>query len=206
MGCFFHGCPECKKENRSVKNNGWPSLDEKFEKTEKMNQYILENGYKLEIKWECEWKKEKSTMTKMPANKYLYPKEEKYRLTQSEILEAVKSGVLFGAVECDIHVPEHLQDKFSEMTPIFKNTLVTENDVGDHMQMYLKEKNQKFKPTRYLIGSMFGEKILLITPLLKWYLEQGLVVTKIYQLIQFAPKKCFKRFADQVSDDRRAGK
>ncbi len=25
---------------------------------------------------------------------------------------------------------------------------------------------------------MFGEKILLYTPLLKWYLEQGLIITK----------------------------
>ena len=74
------------------------------------------------------------------------------------------------------------------------------------MREFLKESGQRFPNTRYLIGSMFGKKILLITPLLKWYLENGLVVTKVYQLIQFQPKKCFERFANQVSDDRRAGK
>ena len=205
MGCFFHGCPTCKTNDRDEKKNGWPSLDEKYEKTEKMNQYIIENGYNLEVKWECEWRSEKIHISPMPSNKYLYHLEDKYRLSQSEILKAVQDGELFGAVECDIHVPEHLKDKFSEMTPIFKNTLIREEDIGEHMQNFLKERNEKFKPTRYLIGSMFGEKILLITPLLKWYLQQGLIVTKIYQLIQFNPKKCFKKFADQVSEDRRAG-
>ena len=126
-------------------------------------------------------------------------------MTQSEIVECVKTGAIFGAVEVDINVPEELKGKFSEMTPIFKNTTVTENDIGEHMCAFLRERNEKFKPTRYLIGSMFAEKILLITPLLKWFLAHGLVVSKVYQLIQFNPKKCFKRFADQVSDDRRAG-
>ena len=29
--------------------------------------------------------------------------------------------ISFGFVECDIEVPDHLKDYFSEMTPIFKN-------------------------------------------------------------------------------------
>ena len=61
------------------------------------------------------------------------------------------------------------------------------------------------KPTRYLIGSMWAEKILMITPLLTWYIKHGLEVTKIHQIIEFAPKSCFKAFADRVSNDRRNG-
>ena len=208
MGCFFHGCPKCKTQNRDENKNGWPSLNEKFEKTERMNDYITENGCKLKVQWECQWKEQKKNLAAAGVtlqNKYMYPLEAKYRLTQAEILEGIKQGTIFGAAECDIHVPDELKEKFSEMTPIFKNTIVTENDIGEHMQSFLKGRDEKFKPTRYLIGSMFGEKILLITPLIKWYLEQGLVVTKIYQLVQFDPKRCFKLFADQVSNDRREG-
>ena len=58
---------------------------------------------------------------------------------------------------------------------------------------------------RSLIGSLKGEKILLATPLLKWYLEHGLKVTKVYQVIEFTPKPCFKQFGDALSDARRAG-
>ena len=109
-------------------------------------------------------------------------------------------------LQVDIHVPDHLKDKFSEMTPVFKNTVVTRNDIGQYMEDYLTENNVDFPDTRYLIGSMFGTKILLITPLAQWYMEQGLVITKVYQLIQFKPERCFETFADMVTNDRRAGR
>ena len=92
------------------------------------------------------------------------------------------------------------------MTPIFKNAVITEADLGDYMKSYFKQTGETFKERRNLIGSMFGTKILLITPLLNWYIDNGLVVTRVYQLIQFNPVACFKRFADQVSEDRREGK
>ena len=73
------------------------------------------------------------------------------------------------------------------------------------MKEYLESQDRTFKDTRYLIGSMWGKNILLITPLLKWYLDHGLVVTKIHQIIEFSPKRCFQGFVDQISDDRRSG-
>ena len=95
--------------------------------------------------------------------------------------------------------------RFEEMCPIFKNTTINEADIGEYMQNFLRETGQKFEARRNLIGSMFGIKMLFITPLLKWYLEHGLVITKVYQVIQFNPVKCFAKFADNISDDRRAG-
>ena len=135
----------------------------------------------------------------------MYPTEHEFRLTKERILEAVMRDRIFGVVQCDIRVPAHLKDHFSEMPPIFKNTTVTEKDIGFHMTEFLRDTGKSFKPTRYLIGSMFAERILLITPILIWYLKHGLEVTEIHQVIEFAPKKCFKSFADRVSDDRRAG-
>lgn len=61
------------------------------------------------------------------------------------------------------------------------------------------------KPRRSLIGSFFGEEILLITPLLKWYLAHGLQITKIYQVVEYSPKRCFEPFRNAMSDARRAG-
>ena len=61
------------------------------------------------------------------------------------------------------------------------------------------------RPRRSLVGSFHGEQILLATPFLKWYLEHGLEVTKIYQVIEYTPVPCFKPFGEAVSDARRAG-
>ena len=64
------------------------------------------------------------------------------------------------------------------MTPILKNVDICLNDLGEFMQNYAKEYSIKDVPCRLLIGSYFGNKIGLSTPLLKWYLEHGLVIYK----------------------------
>ena len=97
-------------------------------------------------------------------------------MTTRSIVNAVKNDTLFGCVECDIHVPEHLEDRFSEMCPIFKNTEISREDIGEFMKSYAEENNIMKQPRRSLIGSMVGKKIMLATPLLKWYLEHGLEV------------------------------
>ena len=48
---------------------------------------------------------------------------------------------------------------------------------------YAEENDVMKQARRSLIGSMFGEKILLATPLLKWYLEHGLEATRVYQVL-----------------------
>ena len=126
-------------------------------------------------------------------------------MSEKTILENIIEGKIFGCVEVDISVPENLKNYFEEMTPIFKHGRVKFEDIGDHMQSFLKETKTPFKDRKYLIGSMFAKKFLIITPLLCWYIEHGVVVSKIYQVIEFTPAKCFSKFAEDISNDRRAG-
>ena len=73
------------------------------------------------------------------------------------------------------------------------------------MRTYAEENKLLSQPRRTLIGSYHGKKILLATPLLKWYLEHGLEVTKIYMVVEYKPNACFQKFGDFVSDSRRQG-
>ena len=168
-----------------------------------MNDYITSNGFSLIIMWECQWAEYKRSNT--VHNRYMFPTEPLYRMSENTILERIKEGKIFGAAEVDIHVPDLLKPFFQEMPPIFKNTVIKKDDIGSFMQQFLEDAELSYKDTKYLIGSMFGEKILMITPLLVWCMEHGLVVTRVYQVIEFSPAKCFKQFADRVSNDRRAG-
>lgn len=52
---------------------------------------------------------------------------------------------------------------------------------------------------------MRAKQILLATPLLKWYLEKGLEVTNIYQLVEFNAQRCFCNFVNEVSEARQQG-
>ena len=73
------------------------------------------------------------------------------------------------------------------------------------MQTFAEEEKIMSQPRRSLVGSYFGEKILLASPLIKWYLEHGLEVTHIYQVVEYTPVPCFSPFGEAVSDARRAG-
>jgi hypothetical protein len=115
------------------------------------------------------------------------------------LIDDIKREKFFGVVECDIQVPQHLHEYFSEMSPIFKNTEVTFNDMSD-------ETKQQVKPSyksRKLVGSMFGRKMLFHTDLLKWYLNKGLQVSNITYAVQYERQKPFQAFVDRVSNARR---
>ena len=60
-------------------------------------------------------------------------------------------------------------------------------------------------PQRMLIGSLKGEKILLLSELARWYLRHGLIITRIYQLVQYVPRRVFEVFGESVSNARRRG-
>ena len=46
---------------------------------------------------------------------------------------------------------------------------------------------------------MKARQLLIATPLLKWCLEHGLEVTKIYQVIEYTPQRYFHEFVEEVS-------
>ena len=165
-----------------------------------------EQGYHPIVMWECQWNKLKQTNPAI--DQFLnghFPGRKGRRKSADQILEDVRNDEFFGAIEVDIEVPEDKKDYFREMTPIFKNVDISIDDIGDHMQGYAQEHGCMPHSRRAIIGSYWAEKILLATPLLQFYLEQGLVVTHIYRAIQWVPNRCFERFGDFVSEARRAG-
>ena len=88
---------------------------------------------------------------------------------------------------------------------MFKNIHLTRDDHGPFMRRYAEEHDIMTTPRRMLVGSFHGDKILLATPLLRWYLEHGLEVTLLYQIVEYTPSPCFRRFGDAVSTARREG-
>ena len=191
-GCYFHGCPKCYDQNETNKLNG-KTMATLLADTKKHTAYLRRHVKVVEM-WECGWKRERDP-----------PPRQKWNMTQQQIIAAVVDGTLFGMIECDVRVPEHLQDHFAEMQPIFKNTTVTRDDIGPFMRQYAEEHDIMSTPRRMLVGSFHGIKLLLATPLLRWYLAHGLVVDRVYQVVSYSPKPCFQHFGDSVSAARRAG-
>ena len=124
---------------------------------------------------------------------------------QDEIIQNVLNDKLFGFFEVDIEVPEQKRKRFSEFCPLFVISEVPEDQIPQHMQDYkINTGRKKIKNNKKLLGVMKAEKILLYSPLLKWYLNHGLQVTKIHRYISYTSGRPFKWFPEEVSSARRA--
>ena len=67
-------------------------------------------------------------------------------LNEEGFLQKFIDGRLFGYVQCDIEVPDHLRDYFSNFPPMFKNTTVSKDDIGSLMKSFAEKENIMVQP------------------------------------------------------------
>ena len=154
--------------------------------------------------WECEWwNLSKTTTCGKEHLRESFPY--KRPLREERLLEQRRSGKLFGYVQCDIEVPEELKKKFDNFPPIFKNTNVGRHDIGLMMKDYAQKEGLLCQPRKMLISRSFLENRFLVTHLLLFYLDLGLVCKKIYRFVQYVRVKCFNKFEKSAVNARREG-
>ena len=142
------------------------------------NTAYLRHFVKVVELWESEWKEiiidpavKKCLDAAFPRRRHA-----RWTMTSEHILTGVRAGTVFGMIECDVCVPEVLRAHFAEMQPVFKNIRLKCEDLGPFMRRYAEEHHIMTTTRSNLVGSYRGDKILLATPLLRWYLDHGLEV------------------------------
>ena len=80
----------------------------------------------------------------------------KWEMTQQKVSEnIIVYGNLFGIVECDILVPEHLRTYFADTQHIFSNASISRDDIGEFMCSYAIKHDILKQPRRALIASFY---------------------------------------------------
>ena len=167
-------------------------------------EYIQQDAYKIFEMWECNWWELYRTVAAVenhPRAKFLYQRP----LSDERLMQEIKNRRLLGYFQCDLKVPEHLKTYFANFPPIFKNTVVCRNDIGDLMKDYAEKEGIVSQPRRMLISSFHLKNATIITPLLLYYLHLGLECTKIHQFVQYTPKRCFSSYVQSAVNARRQG-
>jgi len=204
----FHG-HTCELTEHITAEKLWgKTTKERYDSTIERQVYIESQGFEVIVKWECEFLRESKTDPDLAnfLTRFHRPLDFKTYISEEDIIDAIKNELFFGAVEVDIEVPKELYEKFEEFSPIFVNGDISFRDIGEHMQKYVNENNLDKKDKKLLLGVMSAKKVLLATPLLKWYLDHGLEIKKVYQTIEFDYNcKPFDDFVDKVSNARREG-
>ncbi|XP_046346617.2 uncharacterized protein LOC124127210 [Haliotis rufescens] len=219
-GCYFHGHPCFLTEKARADPKLKDLLEKRCKNTLLRAEFIRSQGYELVEMRECEFlaqlRNNRDLARYIHAKRPTFYRNNRGAVSERRILQGVLTGELFGMVEADIHTPEQWipgqnphgtrlspREYFEEMTPLFCNADVPFEVVGEHMQDYIRENDLSTKPRRMLVGGVKARKMMIATPLLRWYLEHGLVVDRVYQVVEYTPKPCFQRFVSDVCSARR---
>ena len=172
MGCYYRYCP-CQEVRPSLTDTNIERGGKKRQQDEMRRDYIEKRSYQIVEMWECEWwslyKTNASVKSHLREN---FPHRRPF--SEEQLLQGITRGRLFGYVSCDIEVPEHLRDYFSNFPPIFKNTVESRDDNGDLMKQYAEKENIMVQPKRMLLSNFFLTNGTIISPSLLFYLKLGL--------------------------------
>ena len=116
MGCYYHYCP-CQEARPSLTDTEIESGVKKRQQDEMGRGYLQQKATKL---WECEWwcrlyKTDASVKSHLREN---FPNRRP--LGEEGLRQRIIDGQLYGYVQCDIEVPVHLREYFSNFPPNFK--------------------------------------------------------------------------------------
>ena len=100
MGSFYPFCP-CQEARSSLTEEDIERGNEKREIDQMRKQYIKEKGYIVVEMWECElWNLYRTTTCVKEHLRESFPY--KRPLRGKRLLQQIRSGKLFGYVQCDI--------------------------------------------------------------------------------------------------------
>ena len=189
-GCKFHDvCPHCDPHGKD------PINDRKIADLEQYGTVI--------VIWGCVWKEILKQVKNTPTK--IMPLILQDTHTIDEILQSIMDEKLFGFILCDIETPEHLQAEMKNFPPLIKREVITD----EYLSEYMAERFEKRYPGKKLkqetvIQCFNAKNHLLLTSLVKFYLEIGLKVTKIHRVIQYRPYRSLSPFVKHVTAMRLA--
>ena len=73
------------------------------------------------------------------------------------------------------------------------------------MKNYAEGERLLFQPRKMLISRFTSQNGTVITPLLLFYSQLGLVCTKIHRFVEYTSNKCFNSFVQSAVDTKRQG-
>ena len=85
------------------------------------------------------------------------PTEPRKPTTEEDIKNGIMGDEIFVIVKCNMKVPKHLEDHFSDFPPIFKNVEIKLEDIGPHVQEYTNSIGRTKGFAKSLISSMSGK-------------------------------------------------
>ena len=131
---------------------------------------------------ECTWKKMKKAVcfaaTEIP--RIMINDNEK------SLLAAIQRNEVFGFIVADVTTPDHIREEFGSFLfpPIVRRMVLNEDHLSNYMKQVCLEENKKTE-FNTLVQTYNCVQELLMTKLVKMYLDRGLIVKNVTKFIQY---------------------
>ena len=203
MGCRFHQCPF---------NCGTPCLqtDEQYEAEQNRLDFLRRNLTRLVVMYGCEWealKKRLRVQEKESGKKLLVSRVSQFlsqpSVSETEILNALAADEFYGIICLDITTPVDVIEKYEHLNfPfIFHDFDVTEDMLSNETLEMAKARKTKF-PYKAKTLTWNSKGFIGCTPLLRFYLDLGMILSNIQWAIQYQRGAPFAEFVSSLVNER----
>ena len=156
----------------------------------------MESQGRLIVKRECEWFRELAAMETKPETEMARILEKD---NEQSLLQAIQSNSIFGFAVCDVESSDEFLNKYKDFLfpPVIKHETITNDHVSGYMQRRVTEEERKLD-FKTVVQVYNGKQLLLMTDIIKFYLDIGIKVSNVTQFIQYVPEKILKPFVQEV--------
>ena len=205
-GCYWHSCDCMKPKLRS------PEALAMWEKRRATSDFVIDylkgEGYKVVTMRECDF----NECIRRDPDLKAFVKSRKTRhsphkaMTLEMIIKAVEQGSIYGFFDVDIEVPAEMRWYWDQFPPLFGNAIIDFEHYGPFMQQFVRDNGIMTAPRKLLVSAFSAKNIILVSDLLRWYIQKGLVVTAVHCIYEFENNsRPFVSYANDITAKRRAG-
>ena len=223
LGCWIHGHrDESCWLTRKITCEKWHKrAKQEQEKIKQRLKHLQVLKYKTEFVYECQlrnlYHRDKQFKDYVDRMRPAFYRKHRKECTEEDIINGVRSGLLFGMIECDLDLPnewppelanQHKDDDiktyFNQFPVIFGQGCITKEHVSEYMTQYCNRQSINIeKPRKMLISSNSARGVLFTSPYLKQLLEFGFKASNISLVIEWQSSRPFKKLMEDYCQIRR---
>ena len=130
----------------------------------------------------CDWEEMKKQLPIPPTE----PPRIFYNDTEKSLLAAIQRGEVFGFVLADVITPDNIREGFGSFLfpPVVRRMDIDESNMSEYMKKVCVEEGKKLE-FNTLVQTYNCKQELLMTPLVKMYMDRGMIVKNVTKFIQY---------------------
>ena len=188
-GCAYHSCERCK-QTRIHKND----------EQKRIAFFRSLPNVKIVTTSSCEWYAEKCEINKSTYTPEISPLLFERTVKWQKLVSLVQEGRLYGFMVVDLQKTKS-SDKWLRLNwlPVMQKAEILYEDLAPWMRNLYDPREF---PKKTIVQRMQAKKLLLHTDLIRFYLENGFMVSKVHKVYEYQGAHCFQKVFKTVYEAR----